>query len=1023
MNSIRQTLRSALIGLLATLACLTAFALESDRTIDQFTHTAWKAKDGGPSDIRAIEQTADGSLWLASSGGLVRFDGTTFERFEPQSGPALPTGAARSLLALPNGDLWVGFFSGAVTLLRNGQATNYTQRDGVPNGKVCCLVQDREGTIWAGTNTGLARLEGSRWKEVGNDWNFPGKSASALFLDRNGTLWVATESTLVSLPAGGRKFQSTSIHIGQVLQITQAPNGKLWMAETSRSVRPIPLGNMLPPADATELAPGTQGILFGRDGDLWMATIVDGIHHAPAPEQLTGALGRLKGKIESFSVKNGLTDDVAQSIFQDREGNLWAGTATGLDRFRKNSLVTPNMPFVFRDPILVSGDAGDVWAFLQVRIFHIGKSSTDEVTNPISNVDAAYRDSAGVLWWITPDGMVRFENGRSVQYPLPKELGKPFVYFIRATQDRSGALWIAAEHEGLFHREHGKWTRFDTPPDIAKLTPATAFTDDLGRVWFGFVGGTIVNVDAGKLQVLSSSAATALGNTWSIEGRNQHLWIGADSGLSLFDAGTFRSLLLTGQQKFIGISGIKELADGSLWVCSAPGIVHIDGDEVRKFLQTPSYRVHYDFFDTLDGLPGNFQNLGQKLIQGSDGRLWFGANRGIAWLNPATIPKYVPPPASIRSVVADGVRIPSLSNPILPPLTRSLTISYSALNLTIPERVHIRYKLDDSDKDWQDDDGRRQAFYMNLGPGKYRFRVNARNQGGEWNSADAVLEFSIAPAWFQTLWFRTLCVCVFLLLLWALYHVRLKQLERQFNMTLVARVDERTRIARELHDTLLQSFQGLMLHFQRARNLLPERAPEAIQTLEKALEGAERAIVEGRDAIHDLRSPAPVAKMLAEEITAFGEELVAKDTNEKEPVQFRMVVEGTAHALRPNAHIDIFRIAREAMRNAFIHSQGRLIETEIAYTSELFRLRIRDDGKGIDTDERSRAERTGHWGLRGIRERVEHLGGDLDVWSEPGAGTEIELRIPGSKVYEESLSPSRFQPFWDRRKNKNAKSC
>jgi signal transduction histidine kinase len=255
------------------------------------------------------------------------------------------------------------------------------------------------------------------------------------------------------------------------------------------------------------------------------------------------------------------------------------------------------------------------------------------------------------------------------------------------------------------------------------------------------------------------------------------------------------------------------------------------------------------------------------------------------------------------------------------------------------------------------------------------------------------------------------------------YQLRLKQLEGQFNMALEARVDERTRIARDLHDTLLQSFQGLTLHFQRVRNLLPERTPEAILTLDKALDGAERAIVEGRDAIHDLRSPAPAAKTLAEEVTAFGEELVAKDTSEKEPVQFRMVVEGSAHALDPDAHIHIFRIAREAMRNALSHSQGRLIEAEIAYTDDLFRLRIRDDGKGIDPNLQGRAERTGHWGLKGMRERAERLGGELDVWSEPGAGTEIELRIPGSIVYTASSSRSSFQPFWKRRKNDDGQSA
>src|SRR6202041_570608 len=249
------------------------------------------------------------------------------------------------------------------------------------------------------------------------------------------------------------------------------------------------------------------------------------------------------------------------------------------------------------------------------------------------------------------------------------------------------------------------------------------------------------------------------------------------------------------------------------------------------------------------------------------------------------------------------------------------------------------------------------------------------------------------------------------------YTLRLKQVTIRIQERLGTRLEERERIARELHDTLLQSFQGLLLHFQRARNLLPDRTPEAIQTLNKALDGAERAIVEGRDAIHDLRSPAPAAKVLAQEIAAFGEELIVKDTREMQPMQFRMVIEGSAHALHPNAHIQVFRIAREAMRNAFSHSQGRLIETEIAYTDNLFRLRIRDDGKGIDSDLRGRAEEIGHWGLRGMRERAESLGGEFEVWSEPGAGTEIELRVPASIAYETAHSQSSSWLSWRKRSN------
>jgi signal transduction histidine kinase len=275
----------------------------------------------------------------------------------------------------------------------------------------------------------------------------------------------------------------------------------------------------------------------------------------------------------------------------------------------------------------------------------------------------------------------------------------------------------------------------------------------------------------------------------------------------------------------------------------------------------------------------------------------------------------------------------------------------------------------------------------------------------------------IQPEYWQTWWFRPAAAVLFLLLLTALYLLHLRQQARRFTMTLEARVNERTRIARDLHDTLLQSFQGLTLHFQRARNLLPDRTAEAIETLDTALDGAEEAIVEGRDAIHDLRSSTTTAKALAEEIAAFGEELVTKGTSKKEPVEFRIVIEGSACAIHTNLHIEILRIAREALRNAFSHSHGQMIETELAYTEKLFRLRVRDDGKGIDPDEQIRAERSGHWGLKGMRERAEHLGGELDVWSEPGAGTEIELRVPASIAYEAVLSQNGSWQFWRRKRN------
>jgi signal transduction histidine kinase len=501
------------------------------------------------------------------------------------------------------------------------------------------------------------------------------------------------------------------------------------------------------------------------------------------------------------------------------------------------------------------------------------------------------------------------------------------------------------------------------------------------------------------------------------------MWIGKDSGLFLYDRTRFRPVLPADHARFDKMdgfdrpSGLIELPDGSLWFCEMRAIIRIDNSEIQKFLANPSYRVHYQIFDSLDGLEGSFFNTGQKLIRGTDGRLWFGTTTSTQWLNPADLPTEAPPPVAISSLAADGAPSAPETHPRIPPRPANIQIDYTALNFSTPERVRYRYRLEGVDKDWQNAGARREAFYTKLGPGDYHFEVTAHNEGGDWNPASAVLDFTIAPAWFQTVWFRTACVSAGLLLLWLIYQLRLRQLEHRFDLTLEARIGERTRIARELHDTLLQSFQGLTLHFQRARNLLPNRPAEAIPILDEALDGVEEAIVEGRDAIHDLRPPTSAAKNLVEEITALGEELVAKRANTKEPVEFRIVVEGSACPMHSNLHIEVFRIAREALRNAFSHSQGHLIETEMAYTESQFRLRVRDDGKGIDPDERVRVERTGHWGLKGMRERAEHLGGELEVWSEPGAGTEIELRVPASIAYEEVVSQNNPWQFWRRKAN------
>jgi PAS domain S-box-containing protein len=776
-------LRTLEVCLFLALACSCSAAFDSDRTIAQFAHTAWGPKDGAPSVVEALAQSVDGYLWLGSSDGLYRFDGVVFERYQPQSGGPFPAQEVSSLLALPNGDLWIGFSSGAVSLLRNGNATNYTVREGVPNGAIWSFTQDREGTIWAATTSGLARLEGDRWKEAGKDWSFPGKSASTIFLDGQGRLWVATEGTLVFLPPGARRFQPTGSRVGQVAQIAQAAGGKLWMAETTRSVRPVPLSDKRQPPDKTEVQVGSQGILFDSDGALWITSLGDGLRRSPAPELLRGRIKEFSTAVESFTVKDGLSDDVVRAILRDREGNIWVGTNNGLDRFRKTNLVPVVLPFKTLYAVLASGDAGDVWVedlASMVRV-HGGRADRD---HPIpSQAKSAYRDPSGVIWWLCEDAIYRYNAGSYTRIALPPSFPKPYNFGIAASEDGSGALWLSAEREGVFFGKKGVWHRLEPASEFAKLFPTAAFTDWMGRAWFGYYEeGPIILLKDENIQRVFPADDSPVRSVRAITGRGRHIWVGGELGLAFFDGNRFRRIVPEDAETFGSVMGVEETSNGSLWLAETRGVIEIAATEVQKALGDPSYRVKYRIFDSFDGLPGTFAGVvnNSKEIQGTDGKLWFLGSNGLVWVDPANIStNALPPPVLIRSVRANGRQAGSLTNLVLPPRTTDLQIGYTALSLSVPEKVRFRYRLEEVDKDWQDAGTRREAFYNSLGPGEYHFRVIACNNDGVWNEEGAHLDFNIAPAWYQTTWLRGLYVLAFFTLLWGVYQMRVHQLQEQ----------------------------------------------------------------------------------------------------------------------------------------------------------------------------------------------------------------------------------------------------
>jgi signal transduction histidine kinase len=369
----------------------------------------------------------------------------------------------------------------------------------------------------------------------------------------------------------------------------------------------------------------------------------------------------------------------------------------------------------------------------------------------------------------------------------------------------------------------------------------------------------------------------------------------------------------------------------------------------------------------------------------------------------------------LDAVSADGVAIEIGNSIRIPPSPRRTTLNYTGLSLAVPERIRFRYFLDGVDRNWNGPMEAREATYTNLSAGSYRFRVVASNSDGIWNGAENTILFEVEPALWQTWWFQSACLVTAALLVLMAYRYQVGQVARRLDMQFQGRLSERTRIAGELHDTLLQSVQGLILHFQRARNLLPTNPEEAIQRLDGALERAEQAIVEGRNAIHDIRSSTLNDGDLAGALTAVGEEFGSADGKGSEPL--RVVVEGVTKPLRPILRDEIYRIAREALRNAVRHADAQHIEAEIVYEEKIFRVRIRDDGKGIDPGILDHQGAAGHWGLVGMRERATRIGGQLEVWSEHNAGTEIELTIPGSIAYEASSRGTGFQLFHKKAKD------
>jgi signal transduction histidine kinase len=674
-----------------------------------------------------------------------------------------------------------------------------------------------------------------------------------------------------------------------------------------------------------------------------------------------------------------LSNDGVFSVLAARDGSIWLGTLNGLNR----------------------------WKDGQVTVYRKRNSGL-----PDDDAQSIYQDGHGRIWASTPRGLAFLEQGRFIPVSAVPGGG---VQAIAGDGDGGGDLWLS-HFQGLLHLFRGNPVERIPWATMGRKDRAFALLPDSlhGGLWLGFSVGGLAYFKGGQVRA-SYARADGLGdgrvNGLQL-GPDGTLWVATEGGLSRVKNGSVATLTSKNGLPCDTVHWMAEDDVQSYWLYMACGLVRIARAELDAWATDPKRTVVTTFFGSSDGVRSHPTSSADspRVAKSPDGKLWFVQGDGVGVLDPRHLSvNKLPPPVHIEQITADrkvywtnSSGDSSANLRPLPPLSHDLQIDYTALSLVAPEKIRFKYKLEGEDKDWQDAGNRRQAFYTNLAPRHYRFRVAASNNSGVWNEAGASFDFSIAPAYYQTSWFFASYVAAFLAMLWGIYRLRLRYLKHEFNARLEARVGERTRIARDFHDTTLQNFLGVLMKFSAVTHLIPER-PDVQEKLEGVIEQARAAVTEGRDAVQGLRSSTVVTNDLARAIGMLGEELAA---GENSP-EFHVHVEGTTRDLAPLVRDEVYRIAGEALRNAFQHAQARRIEVEIHYDQRRLRLRVRDDGKGIDPKVLGAGGRAGHYGLLGMHERAKLVGGKLAVFSKLDSGTETELTIPASIAYIESPAARR----------------
>ena len=962
-----------------------AGGLDPERSSGDFARRAWQTDSGLPQNtVHAVAQTQDGYVWVATEEGLARFDGFGFQIFDRLNTPALKSNDIRALLVADKpGDLWVCTAAG-VARLSGGEWRTFTTADGLASDDVAAAYEDRGGAVWFATSAGLSRYVGDKFTNFTAKDGLEGGGVLALAEDSEGNLWVGTGEGLSRFREGAFTTETTGEGSARAVgTIARGDDGRLWFG-TPNGLSCLHEGR-LQTFTTRDGLPNDRitALRAERGGGLWVGT--------------AAGLARLRGgRFETFKGEegDGLSGGIILALFEDAEGSVWVGTESeGLTQLKDRKFTT----YTTREGLasdLVKSIYEDREGRLWVGTYGGGLSLLKDGTvrtytteqGLASNIVLSLAGGAdGALWVGTPDGLSRLRDGEFKTYTSAEGLPHDFVRSIYA--DRAGALWVGTRG-GLARLVGEEFETYTTGEGLPDDFVGTIYEDARGVLWVGTLGG-LSRFEDGRFQTYTTREGLSDNVVISIHGDAEgRLWIGTNGGgLNLFKNGRFTPFTTRDGLPNDTVYRVLEDGRGRLWMSCNKGVFRLDKSELEDFAAGRTRRLNPVVYGTADGMRTRECSGGghPSAWRGSDGRLWFSTIKGVATVDPERLSlNSQPPPAVVEQVRVDGEAVAALPDLRLPPGKSRFDFHYAGLSFVAPEKVRYRYKLEGFDSDWVDGGDRRVAYYTNLGPGEYRFLVVACNNDGVWSSAPAAFRFRLEPHFYRTYWFYALVLVGAGLVAWQLYALRLRQVRARYGAVLA----ERNRIAREIHDNLAQEILGISVQLEIVARTMASAPDAARKHLDRARALVRSSVAEARRYVWDLRSQSLDERDLPAALAEMTRRLTAESG-----VQTQFSVGGTFRPLAPQVENNLLRIGQEAVNNAVRHARARVITVSLEFGAREVRLEVKDDGRGFDSGNYNGGA-GGHFGLVGMRERAEQMGGTASVASAPGRGTAVTVSVP-----------------------------